>query len=161
MGRAGATVQATPGTPPDEWDGSDFLHLVEEARGFRRVGAPALPDPDGFLREIVDGLFGARADQAGGRYAIAPWVPEGWSSMALRRLRCHRTIVDVDVRPRAEWATVRLAVSFGPPIPLALGVRNTKPVARVVVDDVPLARDTAIFTLSAEHEAVFFYGDTE
>jgi hypothetical protein len=151
-------VRAAEGPPPDEWDGSDFSHLVEEARTFRRVGGRAMPDPGGFLREVVGGLFGARADQAGGRFAMAPWVPEEWPAMALRRLRCHRTILDVEVRPRAEWATVRLAVSFGPPIPLALGLRNTRPVARVAVDDVPLARDTAIFTLSAEHEAVFFYG---
>jgi hypothetical protein len=154
-------VQAEPGGPPDDWDGSDFAHLAEAARAFRRVGAPALPDPDGFLREVVGGLFGARSDQEGGRFGIAPWVPEGWSAMALRRLRCHRTILDVEVRPRAEWATVRLSVSFGPPIPLALRLRNTRPVARVALDDVPLGRGTAIFTLSAEHEAVFFYGEIE
>ncbi|MND03250.1 hypothetical protein D3C83_229870 [compost metagenome] len=69
--------------------------------------------------------------------------------------------MDVEVRPRAEWATVRLGVSFGPPIPLALSLRNTPPVARVTVDEVVLARDRAIFTLSAEHEVVFFYGVTE
>ena len=78
--------------------------------------------------------------------------------MALRRLRLHRTLVDVEVRPRAEWATVRLSVSFGPTIPLALSLRNTPPVARVTVDEVPLVRDRAVFTLSDEHELVFFYG---
>jgi len=131
---------------------------MEEAKGFRRVGAHALPDPAAFLREVVGGLFGARAEQAGGRFGLSPWVPEGWQSMALRRVRFHRTLVDVELRPRAEWTTVRLAVSFGPPIPLALTLRNTLPVARVTVDEVALARDLAIFTLSAEHEIVFFYG---
>ena len=151
-------MQAAVGPPPEEWDGSDFFHLIEEARAFRRVGPAALPDPEGFIREVVGGLFGARADQAGGRFALRPWVPEGWPTMALRRLRCHRTILDVEVRPRAEWATVRLAVSFGPAIPLELSLRNTEPVARVVVDEVELAGDNAIFTVSGEHEAVFFYG---
>jgi hypothetical protein len=154
-------VRAATSLTVEEWDGADFAHLVEEARGFRRVGEQALPDPAGFLREVVGGLFGARADEPGGRFALAPWVPEGWQSMALRRLRCHRTLVDVELRPRAEWATVRLAVSFGPPIPLALTLRNTAPVARVTVDEVALARDQAIFTLSAEHEIVFFYGVPE
>ena len=150
------------GPPPhDDWDGSDFSHLIEEARTFRRVGARALPDPAGFLREVAGGLFGARADDPGGRFGLAPWVPEGWSSMALRRLRLHRTLVDIEVRPRAEWATVRLAVSFGPTIPLALSLRNTPPVARVTVDEVALVRDQAIFTLSADHELVFFYGAVE
>ena len=144
----------------EEWDGSDFAHLVEEAKGFRRVGAHALPDPAAFLRELVGGLFGARADQAGGRFQLSPWVPEGWQSMALRRVRFHRTLVNVELRPRAEWTTVRLEVSFGPPIPLALTLRNTPPVARVTVDEVALARDLAIFTLSGEHEIVFFYGDS-
>ena len=145
----------------EEWDGSDFAHLVEEAKGFCRVGAHALPDPAAFLRELVGGLFGARADQAGGRFQLSPWVPEGWHSMALRRVRFHRTLVNVELRPRAEWTTVRLEVSFGPPIPLALTLRNTPPVARVTVDEVALARDLAIFTLSGEHEIVFFYGDSE
>jgi len=153
-------VRAAP-VPQEDWDGSDFLHLIEEARTFRRVGARALPDPAGFLREVVGGLFGARADDPGGRFALAPWVPEGWSSMVLRRLRLHRTLVDIEVRPRAEWATVRLGVSFGPTIPLALSLRNTPPVARVTVDEVALVRDRAIFTLSDEHELVFFYGAVE
>jgi hypothetical protein len=113
------------------------------------------------LREVVGGLFGARADQAGGRFELSPWIPEGWPSLALRRVRFHRTIVDIELRPRAEWTRVRLAVSFGPPIPLALSLRNTPPVARVSVDEVALARDLAIFTLSGEHEILFFYGDSE
>lgn len=145
----------------EEWDGADFAHLMEEAKGFCRVGAQALPDPAAFLRELVGGLFGARADQAGGRFQLSPWVPEGWQRVALHRLRFHRTLVDVELRPRAEWTTVRLELSFGPPIPLALTLRNTAPIARVTVDEVALARDLAIFTLSAEHEIVFFYGDSE
>jgi hypothetical protein len=135
--------------------------LIEEARGFRRVGAPALPDPSAFLREVMGGLFGARADQAGGRFELSPWIPEGWQSLALRRVRFHRTLVDIELRPRAQWTTVRLAVSFGPPIPVSLTLRNNRPVARVTVDEVALARDRAIFTLSGEHEILFFYGDSE
>lgn len=142
-----------------EWDGADFGHLVEEARGFRRVGGGALPDPAGFLREVVAGLFGVAPAGAGGRYPVAPWVPEGWKSLALRRVRCHRTLVDVDVRPRADWCTVRLATSFGPAIPVAVSLRNVPGIVRVTVDEVELSRVPAIFTLSSEHEIVFFYGD--
>lgn len=108
----------------------------------------------------MGGLFGARADQAGGRFELSPWIPEGWQSLALRRARFHRTLMDIELRPRAEWTSVRLAVSFGPPIPLALTLRNTPPVARVMVDEVALARDRAIFTVSAEHEILFFYGES-
>ena len=32
---------------------------------------------------------------------------------------------------------------------------------RVTVDEVPLLRDQAIFTLAGEHELVFFYGVVE
>lgn len=131
---------------------------MQEARAFHRIGPAALSDPGGFLREVTGELFGARADGPGGRFQIAPWIPEGWKSLALRRLRCHRTLVDVEARPRADWCTVRLEVEFGPPIPLALSLRNTPPIARVTVDEVPLARAPAIFTLSAEHEVVFLYG---
>jgi hypothetical protein len=144
---------------PEAWDGSDFGHLIEEARGFQRVGAGALPDPAGFLREVVAGLFGVGAAGAGGRYPLAPWVPEGWKSLALRRVRCHRTLVELDVRPRADWCTVRITSSFGPAIPVAISLRNTPPVARLTVDEVELARTPAVFTLTSEHEVVFFYGD--
>jgi hypothetical protein len=156
--RAGAGVRADPGPGLPKWDHSDFAHLIEECRIFRRVGGPDVLDPDAVIREVVAGLFGARGDAVGGRFELVPWLPESWRTMALRRLRCHRTLVDIEVRPRAEWATVRLAVTFGPPIALALGVRNTGPVARVTVDEVPLEGARAIFTLSGEHEAMFFFG---
>ena len=121
--------------------------------GPRRIAEPAA-----LLAEVVGGLFGVRSDVAGGRFELAPWLPEGWRTMALRRLRLHRTLLDVEVRPRAEWATVRLAVSFGPPIAVDLSVRNTAPVARVMVDEIELAGPRAIFTVEGEHEARFFFG---
>jgi glycosyl hydrolase family 65 len=133
--------------------------LVEEARLARRVGGPRrIAEPAALLAEVVGGLFGARSDVGGGRFELAPWLPEGWRTMALRRLRLHRTLLDVEVRPRAEWATVRLAVSFGPPIAVDLWVRNTAPVARVMVDEIELAGPRAIFTVQGEHEARFFFG---
>jgi len=122
------------------------------------VGPGALGDPREFLRQVVAGLFGARADAAGGRFELAPWIPEGWRAMALRRLRCHRTLLSVDVRPRAEWVTVRLEVSFGPAIPLVLSVRNVGPVYGTTVDEVALLGGRAIFTLQGQHEVVFFLG---
>ena len=110
------------------------------------------------LRAVVSGLFGARADGEGGRFELAPWVPGDWRKLALRRLRLHRTLVDVELRPRAEWATVRLEVGFGPPIPLALTLRNVGPIVRVAVDEVELAGPRAIFTLQGQHEVMFFFG---
>jgi hypothetical protein len=52
---------------------------------------------------------------------------------------------------------VRLKLTFGPPIALALLVRNAGPVGRVTVDEIALQGDRAIFTLSGEHEAMFFF----
>ena len=140
-----------------DWDAADFAELLERARDFRRIGAVALGEPESFLREIVAGLFGARADAEGGRFALAPWLPEGWRSLALRRLRCHRTLLGVEVRPRAEWTTVRLELNFGPAIPLALSLRNVGAIARITVDEVALEGERAIFTLQGQHEAVFFF----
>lgn len=159
-GRAAAAVRADFGGGFPDWDASDFGHLVEEARAFRRVGGPALPDPEAFLGEIVAGLFGVQADAGGGRFVVSPWLPEGWRSMALRRLRCHRTIVDIEVRPRAEWAVVRINRTFGPPIAVALSVRNAGIVGRVTVDEIALQGDRAVFTVQGEHEAMFFFERT-
>lgn len=143
-----------------EWEEDAFAELVEQARDFQRVGGAAIPAPEAFLQAVVSGLFGVRADGEGGRFELAPWLPEGWRKLALRRLRLHRTVVDVEVRPRAEWATVRLEVSFGPAIPLAVSLRHADPIARITVDDVVLAGPRAIFTLAGQHEVIFFFGES-
>jgi hypothetical protein len=90
-------VQADPESALTEWDSADFALLVEEARRFRRVGAHALPDPEAFLREVVGGLFGVRSDAEADASSLAPWLPDGWRAMAIRRLRFHRALVDVEV----------------------------------------------------------------
>lgn len=157
MTRAPSAVRADPAPALAGWDAADFALLKEEARGFRRVGAAALRDAEGFLGEVVAGLFGISADAEGGRFAIAPWLAAEWRTMALRRVRLHRALVDIEVRPRAEWATIRLNLSFGPAIPVALSVRNAGPVARITVDEVVLQGHQAVFTVSGEHEAMFFF----
>ncbi len=158
--RSGASVRAESGAEWRDWDASDLAHLLEEAERFRRVGPDALPDPAAFLREVVGGLFGVRAEGEGGRFEMVPWRAEGWRSMAIRRLRCHRTLLDIEVRPRAEWVTVRVEVSFGPPIAVALGLRNVGELARITVDEIPLEGaqqvGRAVFTASGQHEVVFF-----
>jgi hypothetical protein len=157
VGSAASAVRAESGAGLPEWDGSDLDHLLMEGRGFRRVGHRALPDPAGFLREVTSGLFGAAADLDGGRFAVSPWLVEGWRRMALRRLRLHRTLLDIEVRPRAEWVTVRLQVTFGPPVPVALSIRNGGPVSRITVDDVALDSEQVVLVVSGEHEVMFFY----
>ena len=157
VGSAAAAVRAESGPGMPEWDGSDLDHLLMEGRAFRRVGPRALPDPAGFLREVASGLFGAAADLDGGRFAVSPWLVHGWRRMALRRLRLHRTLLDVEVRPRAEWVTVRLEVTFGPPVPVALSIRNGGRVSRVTVDDVVLESEQVVFIVSGEHEVMFFF----
>jgi hypothetical protein len=76
--------------------------------------------------------------------------------MALRRLRAGRTVLDVEVRPRAEWVTIRLAVTFGPPLATLVRLPREFPVGRVTVDEVPLPSDRAVFTAREEHEVVLF-----
>ena len=157
MRRDPAGVRADPGPGFPEWDAAEFAELLERAKDFRRIGPATLREPDWLLREVVAGLFGARADGEGGRFELAPWLPEGWRSMVLRRLRCHRTLLGIDVRPRAEWATVRLELNFGPAIALALRLRNAGTIARITVDEIALEGERAIFTLQGQHEVVFFF----
>jgi hypothetical protein len=102
-------------------------------------------------------LFGVRADAEGGRFELRPWVPEGWRSLAIRRLRCHRTRLDVLVRARADWVAVRLELSVGPAIPLSVGLRHVAPIAQITLDEIPLGGERAIFTLQARHEVTFFF----
>ncbi|HLG05593.1 MAG TPA: hypothetical protein VI383_05555 [Gemmatimonadales bacterium] len=152
-----AGVRADPEGGLGPWDSDGFAELLELARTFRRVGPVGLSDPDCLLHEVVAGLFGARADAGGGRFELRPWLPEGWRFLILRRLRCHRTLLDAEVKVRAGWATVRLELSFGPPIPLSVELRNVGAVAQVAVDETPLSGDRAIFTLQGRHEVTFFF----
>jgi hypothetical protein len=152
-----AGVRADPGAGLPDWDADEFAELLDQARSFRRVGSAAAPEPEWLLREVVAGLFGVRADAEGGRFALRPWVPEGWRSLAIRRLRCHRTRLDVLVRARADWVAVRLELSVGPAIPLSVGLRHVAPIAQITLDEIPLGGERAIFTLQARHEVTFFF----
>ena len=117
-------VRADPGARWDVWDQDDLDALLEDARRWHRVGRHAIDEAEAVLAEVVGGLWGARADGEGGRFELSPWIVPGWKSMALRRLRLHRTLIDVEVRPRAEWITCRLESTFGPPIAISLSLRN-------------------------------------
>jgi len=156
--RAPGAVRADPGGRWLGWSEDDLDALLEDAHRWLRVGRHAMDDAETVLGEVVGGLWGARADGEGGRFEISPWIVAGWKTMALRRLRLHRTLIDVEVRPRAEWITCRLEVTFGPPVALSLTLRNAPAIAGVTVDEVALQGSRAIFTVSGEHEAVFYLG---
>jgi hypothetical protein len=138
------------------WDRDDYDELQESAATFRRVGTAAGVDPGHFLHQVVAGLFGVRSEGAGGRFEMFPWLPESWRTMALRRLRCHRTLLDLEVRARAEWVTLRFERSFGPAIPIATEVRNRGAIAQLTVDEIPVEGGQAVFTLQEQHEVTFF-----
>jgi hypothetical protein len=147
---------ARPAAP--SFDRDDFEELVEDARRWQRIRAPGLLDPNRLLERVVGGLFGARMDGAGGRLELRPYLAEGWRSVALRRLRAHRTLLDLEIRPRAEWVTVRVAVTFGPPLATEISLPGDVGVVRVAVDEIPLEGSRALFTAQAEHEVVLFTG---
>ena len=155
--RDAAGVRADPGAGLPDWGADEFAELLDRVRSFRRIGSAAATEPSWLLREVVAGLFGIRADAEGGRFELRPWLPEGWRSLALRRLRCHRTLLDVLVRVRADWTTVRLELSFGPPIPLSVGLRNGRTIAQITIDEIPLDGGRAVFTLRGRHEVMFFF----
>ena len=136
----------------------DLEGLLDDARRWRRVGDDVLIDPPEFLSRALRILLGAAVDGGGGRLDLAPSLRAGWRSLAVRRLRAHRTLFDIEVKRRAEWVTVRLAVMFGPPIAVRLALGGHEPVSRVTVDEVPLGGDTAVFTASGEHEVTLYLG---
>jgi hypothetical protein len=157
VARAGGHLRVDPADPaPRAFGADEFAELIEDAERWDRVRTDQVIDPNGLLARLVGGLFGVRMDGPGGRLELCPWLPEGWRSMALRRLRAGRTVLDVEVRPRAEWVTIRLAVTFGPPLAALVRLPREFPVGRVTVDEVPLPSDRAVFTAREEHEVVLF-----
>ena len=156
--RVGGHLRVDPARPePAEFSRLDLEGLLEDARRWDRVRANGVLDADELIAEVVGGLFGARYDGPGGRLELRPLPREGWRTMTLRRLRAHRTLLDVEVRPRSEWMTVRLAVIFGPPLAVDLRLPEEYLVSRVVVDEVAMEAPRALFTASGEHEVMLFH----
>ncbi len=140
-----------------DWNEADIADLLDDVRMWRRLRSDSAVDPADLLRRVVGGLLGARFDGVGGRLELQPWLPEGWPKMVVRRLRVHRTLIDLDIRVKAEWTTVRLAVMFGPPIAVGLRLPDHFGVARVAVDEVPLPASGAVFTAAGEHEVTLYF----
>jgi len=132
--------------------------LLDDARRWNRVRTAGIIEPQDFLGRLVGQLLGARLDGVGGRLELCPAMPEGWRAMTVRRLRAHRTLLDIQVRRRAEWSTLNLAVLFGPPIAVAVSLPEAVSVSRVAVDDVPLEGPRATFTAGREHEVTLYLG---
>lgn len=158
--RAGGHLRVDPARAvnPKPWDDGDAEELLEDARRWQRVRGNDVLDATEFLGRLVGGLLGIRLDGIGGRLEVFPALPEGWRQCSARRLRAHRTLFDLDIRPRAEWLTVKLAVRFGPPVATVVGSRIAR-VSRVSVDEVPMVGPRAIFTANEEHEVVLYYGE--
>lgn len=142
--------------PGEPFDAEAVDELLDDARRWERVRDPGLLDPHELLERVVGGLFGARIDGAGYRLELRPTVPDGWRRFGLRRLRAHRTLIDLELRPRAEWITVRIRVTFGPSVAVELTLPEPWEVIRATVDEVALEGARALFTATAEHEVVLF-----
>ncbi|MGE3614726.1 MAG: hypothetical protein AB7L66_02550 [Gemmatimonadales bacterium] len=151
-----ATSAPLPASDGFERPDGEADELLEDARRWDRVRDPHLLDPEAFLGQLVGGLLGARLDGIGGRLELALRVPEEWKTFRVRRLRAYRTLIDLEVRNRAEWVTVRLAAMFGPPLAVRIALGGERLVGRVTVDEVPLQGAEAIFTLASEHEVTFY-----
>jgi len=159
IGRVGGQLRVDPAAEaPGGWEGEDVAGVLEDARTWARVRGNDVIEPHDFLRRVVGLLLGARLDGVGGRLELRPSLPDGWKSLGVRRLRAHRTLLDLEIKRRAEWITVRIAVMFGPPVAVAVGWAGDQPVSRVLVDEVALEGTRAIFTAAGEHEVTLYLG---
>ena len=159
LARVGGQLRVDPaGSQFAGWDEAEIADLLDDVRLWRRLRSEVAVDPADVLGRVVGGVLGARYDGVGGRLELEPWLPEGWRTLVVRRLRAHRTLIDIDIRAKAEWVTVRLAVMFGPPVAVALRLPDHFGVARVAVDEVPLEAARAIFTAAGEHEVTLYLG---
>lgn len=139
-------------------EGDEVAQLLDDARRWHRVRSGDLLDPADFLRRLLHAFLGVATDGPGGRLELAPYLPDEWRAFAVRRLRVHRTLLDIEVKRRAEWVTVRLAVMFGPPLAVRVRLPEDEPVGRIAVDEIPLEGDAAIFTAAGEHEVTLYRG---
>jgi len=157
--RVGGHLRVDPARAVNDppWDDFETDGLIDEARRWQRVGGSEVIDAHEFLGKLVGGLLGVRLDGLGGRLEIQPSLPPRWRQVTARRLRAHRTLFDLEVRPRAEWLTVKLAVRFGPPVAVMIS-SPVEAVSWVSVDEVPMVGPRALFTAADEHEAVLYYG---
>lgn len=156
IGRAGGHLRVDPAVVPVPDEG--VPELLDDARLWDRIRSNEVIDAGEFLGRVVGLLIGASIDGDGDRLELAPDLPVAWKTIRARRLRAHRTLVDLEVRRWAEWTTVRLAVMFGPPVAVLVRLPPPAVVARVVVDDIPLSGTQAIFVAAGEHEVTLYLG---
>ena len=149
-------VDPTVRADPDDDDSVE--NLLEDARAWARVRTDAVIDPARFLGRVAAVLLGARLDGFGGRFELTPALVPGWKAVRVRRLRAHRTLFDLEVKPRAEWVTIKVAVVYGPSLPVVVRLADSVRVARVAVDEVLLESRQAIFTAAGEHEVTLYLG---
>ena len=157
--RVGGHLRANPARAVRDsiWDDDDLAGLLGDAREWTRIRSDQVLVAEEFLDRLVGGLLGIRLDGLGGRLEISPSLPQEWRHFRIRRLRAHRTLLDLDIKSRAEWLTIKVALMFGPPMPVAVSSFSAT-VSRVAVDEIPMEGPRAVFTIGGEHEVTLYYG---
>ena len=110
--------------------------------------------PDRLLRWVTGSLWGLVADAPRGAVALAPRLPEGWTHMALSRIRVGRSAIDCVARARGDGLTVRVRRASGPPLTLTVAAPGV-PSERITVDGIELGGGRARFEAVGEHEVGF------
>jgi glycogen debranching enzyme len=103
---------------------------------------------------VVEGLWGVEPDGFAAAVRVSPWLPPGWSALALERLRVGRSAISLELRRHAEGTTVLVRRTHGPRLHLTLGLRGVA-VDAIAVDETPLGGIVARFEVDAEHTVTF------
>ncbi|MBW8771872.1 MAG: hypothetical protein JF590_01040, partial [Gemmatimonadetes bacterium] len=90
-----------------------------------------------------------------GMVSLAPELPAGWPDMTLERLRVGETSLDLRVKRRPTGIAVKLRVTRGPPLVVALAPRLDFTPTGILLDGELLAGPTVRFTAEGEVEAVW------
>ena len=99
--------------------------------------------------------WGLRFDQGQGVLSVAATLPAGEREAAVGPFRVGRSVVALRLRRTPSAVTLRIVLSFGPPLRLDASLAEALGQAPVVVDDIPLGRSRVSFEATGTHEVIW------
>jgi hypothetical protein len=131
------------------------------AAAARFLADPAALDPglaEAVLGGALAGLWGIAPGGSHEAVTLRPQLPAEWSTMALRRLRVGRSLLDVELRRRRGDLVARVRRIYGPRPVVSLEPHGG-PFGMAVVDEVELPGGRARFE-AADRHVIVFRGDS-
>lgn len=112
--------------------------------------APSLPLDAGTMSR-----WGIAYHPVSATLSLAPALQDGEREAAVGPFRAGRTVVALRLRRTPSAVTLRVVVSFGPPVRVEAVLAGAAPRLPATVDDTPLGQHRVAFEATGTHEIIW------